>query len=395
MRSFITTILAITLSFSSFSQNLFVRGYYIDNHGRKSEGLIYDKRWNNYPLKIQFKTSGSENAIVLGIDSVSEFGIGNELRYVRKTVNIDRSGVLLNDLDSIREPVFTSEKLFVRLLVSGKHRLYDYRSKNQEKYFIESDTFPITQLIYKKFLTDDLVVGTNRDYQKQLWKYMNCPSVNMQELSQLNYFRKELVSVVMRFNECDKVEAVNLSRPAPYDKFFLTIKGGAGYSDFGVYGLGNYDYDIDFGYLLTPHLGIEAEYLLPFSTRKWGLTAEIGLLNYKSAGKERDFSATIDYTSLEVPVGIRYHTYPGRKAELFFSAYYFVNHPLRLEIDYNINIEMIMKSNNNLGLGMGFRYNKRISAECRVMWARHMPGKADSWYSEFRDFSFLIGYTLF
>lgn len=395
MRSFITTFLAIALSFTSFSQNLFVRGYYINNLGQKSEGLILHKRWNNYPFDFQFKADDNAETLLLGIDSVSEFGIDGNLRFVRKNVDIDLSGELYSDLDSNRDPVYTRKLLFLRLLVDGKHRLYDYQDSNVERFFIESDTLPVTQLIYKKFMADELLAGTNRDYQKQLWKYMNCPSVTMEELSGLNYYRKELISVLMRFNKCDSIESVNLAKPPPYDKFDLTIKAGAGFSIYNIVGLGSYSYNVICDPRFTPHFGIEAEYLLPFNRHKWGITAEAGLFTYQSEGENRSFKAKVNYSSLELPVGFRYHIYPGTHTDLFFSAFYIFNHPLRLDVDYNVNILMQMKSKNNPGAGIGFRYNKKLTAEFRMMQTRYMPGDGLLWYSNFRAFWFLIGYTLF
>ncbi len=395
MRSFITTILAITLSFSSFSQNLFVRGYYIDNHGQRSEGLILSKRWNNYPVDFLFKAGDNAESISLGIDSVREFGIDGNLRFVRKSVDIDLSSELYNDLDSDRNPVFIRKQLFLRLLVDGKHRLYDYQDRNVERFFIESDTLPITQLIYKKFMADELLAGINRDYQKQLWKYMDCPSVTMEELSKIDYYRKPLISVVMRFNKCDSVESVNLTRTTPYKKLSLTAKAGAGFSLINSVMMMSYANNVIFDPKLSPYLSIEGEYLLPLNRHKWGITAEAGFFSYRSEGENWAVRAKVEYRSLELPIGIRYHIYPGSRTDFYLSAIYIFNQPLRLDFDFSNPIEVKMIPHNNLGAGIGFRYNKKLSAEFRMMQKRHMSEDLLFWYSNFRGFVFYIGYTLF
>ena len=395
MRSFITTFLTIALSFTSFSQNLFVKGYYINNLGQKSEGLILHKKWNNYPFDFQFKADKNAEAILLGIDSVSEFGIDGKLRFVRKNVEIDLSGELYNELSSNRDPVYSRKQLFLRSLVDGKHRLYDYQYSNIERFFIENDTLPATQLIYKKFLVDDLIAGTNRDYQKQLWKYMDCPAVTMQELSGLEYFRKELISVVIRFNECDSVESLNLTKSPPYRKYFLTLKAGAGFSLINSLFASSYINNVIFDPKLSLHFGIEGEYLLPINRHKWGITAETGFFSFQSKGESRAVKGEVKYSSLELPVGIRYHIYPGKRTEMYLSALYFFNHPLRLDFDFDNMVDVRMKPSFNPGAGIGLRYNKKFSAEFRIMRVRHIRSEQLTWASNYRSFVFSMGYSLF
>ncbi len=388
--------LIFCMSIATYAQILYEKGYYISNNGERTEGLIRNKNWSDYPLDFLYKSTAAGQSVLLGIDSVSEFGVYDKLRFVRKKVKIDRSSDLFKELGHNREPDFFEEQLFLRILVDGKHRLYEYQFNNVERYFIESDNYPIEQLVYKQFLAKDMVIGTNRDFQKQLWKYLSCESVSMQELAQLNYFRKDLISVVTRFNECDKADYINLGEKAKYDYFNLTFKAGSNLSAFKVIGHYTSTYTIDFDYKATFQFGMEAEYILPFNKHKWALTAEPGYLYYVAEGQNMVFKASIDYKSIELPVGVRYHMYLSEKSDVYVNAVIAFNYPLKLDIDYNFPLQVEMKSSSNLGFGIGYKYNRRFLAEFRAMIPRHMPGELISfWYSEYRSFSFLIGYTIF
>ncbi len=381
---------------ATYAQILYEKGYFITNLGERTEGLIRNKNWSDNPLDFVYKSSAAGQSLLLGIDSVSEFGIYDKFRFIRKKVKIDLSSELFNDLGKSREPEFSEEQLFLRILVDGKHRLYEYQLNNLERYFIESDSFLIEQLIYKQYLAKNMVIGTNNDFQKQLWKYKNCKLVSMQDLAQLNYLRNELISVVIRFNECDQVAHINLGENTKFDNFNLTLKAGPNLSSYKIIGYYTLTYNIDFDYKTAFQFGMEAEYILPFNKHKWALTAEPGYLYYIAEGRNMVFKASIDYKSIEMPIGVRYHIYLSEKSDININTFITFNYPLKLDIEYNIPLQVKMKSSNNLGFGVGYKYNRRFLAEFRAMIPRNLPDEIISfWYSEYNSFSLLIGYTIF
>lgn len=97
MNKAIIIFLTVTLTLNSYSQNSFEKGYYIDNANQKVEGLIKNRDWLNNPSKFKFKLSENSQQITLTIRSVKEFGILNKLKYIKQTVQIDRSSERLGE----------------------------------------------------------------------------------------------------------------------------------------------------------------------------------------------------------------------------------------------------------------------------------------------------------
>jgi hypothetical protein len=58
--------------------------------------------------------------------SVKEFGVYGSFKFIRAKVKIDRSSYKLGELTPDREPVWSDELLFLRVLAKGKASLYSY-----------------------------------------------------------------------------------------------------------------------------------------------------------------------------------------------------------------------------------------------------------------------------
>lgn len=100
------------LSFNCYSQISFEKGYYINNANQKTDCLIRNIDWRNNPTEFEYILSGENEAKKANIKSVKEFGIYNISKYIRGTVNIDRSGESVNNLSKDKNPVFNQEELF-------------------------------------------------------------------------------------------------------------------------------------------------------------------------------------------------------------------------------------------------------------------------------------------
>jgi len=81
MKLFSTTIFFCFWAVCSFAQ--FEAGYFIDNDGKRTDCLIRNLDWRNNPVQIDWKSGESEPVTTKDIGNITEFGIGNQLRYVR------------------------------------------------------------------------------------------------------------------------------------------------------------------------------------------------------------------------------------------------------------------------------------------------------------------------
>ncbi|MFT7083077.1 MAG: hypothetical protein ACJAT0_001554, partial [Nonlabens sp.] len=102
-------IVGIFSSIKCNSQISFIKGYYIDNANQKTEGLIRNVDWKNNPLEFEYKKTKESEKESMNNESVKEFGINNVSKYIRASVQIDRSSNKFNLLSYDKSPLFKKE----------------------------------------------------------------------------------------------------------------------------------------------------------------------------------------------------------------------------------------------------------------------------------------------
>ena len=112
-------LLLTVLSINCYSQINFEKGHYINNENQKVQCFIKNVDWRNNPKEIYYKLSEDSETKILTIKSVKEFEIYNISKYVSSIVKIDRSSDNLNKLSDKKEPIFSEEELFLKVLVEG------------------------------------------------------------------------------------------------------------------------------------------------------------------------------------------------------------------------------------------------------------------------------------
>ena len=128
-------LLMVLMALPAMAQIKFEQGYFIDNSGEKTTCLIRNLDWRGNPEKFQYKLAEEEEVISIGITQVQEFGIGDQFKFQRFKVMIDRSSDLTSELSSQRAPEFTDETLFLKVLTEGAATLYQYEGSNIRRFY--------------------------------------------------------------------------------------------------------------------------------------------------------------------------------------------------------------------------------------------------------------------
>ena len=131
------------------------------NLDEKIECLIKNVQWYNNPNKFTHKLTDDANEKETTINEVKEFGIYNASKYIRSTVNIDRSSEGITNLTTQKDPIFTNETLFLNVILEGKATLFFFKEDIVEKYFYKKENSTIEQLINKNYLTPNNADGTS------------------------------------------------------------------------------------------------------------------------------------------------------------------------------------------------------------------------------------------
>lgn len=380
------------------AQITFEKGYYITNTGDTIYGLLENRDWKDNPAQFEFKESENATVKTVTLKYAREFGFENGSKYIRATVNIDHSGVQLNKLSNKRSPEFIEKRLFLKVLVLGEARLYRYEEGNMTRYFYANGDMAIEQLIYKQYLDENQNLKTNTRYKQQLFSNLKCISVSMENIKKLRYQSSSLVPFFIAYNGCKNPNYTNNVVKEARKFFHLNIRPGGKNAHldlerFSTIGLPSQKSSLDDAWGLR--LGLEAEFILPFNRDKWSIIVEPTYQNYKSETGANEEKTSVDYKSIELPLGVRHYFFLNDTSKLFINASFVLDFPLNSILTYKNREQLNIKSRNNFALGAGFKYGNRYSLEFRYDLDRKVLSDNSYYDSNYGGFSLIFGYTLF
>jgi len=386
------------LSINSFAQKNFEPGYFIDNHNQRIECLIKNLQWSNSPKEFDFKLNEKNATQTATIDSVKEFGITGSSKYVRFDTRIDRSSMDMDKLSKTRNPSWSEERLFLKVLVEGKATLYYYSENLFVRFFFNVGDSALKQLIFKEYFAGNNQIASNTEFRQQLWMEVRCGDADISQVENISYSKNELTRYFQKYNSCMGGQTAHEDKRNFSAMFNLKLTPGITNTSISVKDIVTPERSTDFGNKFGFRFGMEAEYLLPFMKNKWGLIAEPSYMYFKANGTNQLGNATIDYQSLEIPFGIRHYFYLKDDLNIFLDAFLVINTGItfnsQILFEYQFAAPVIIKTKGSIALGAGMGY-KRLSAEIRYIPEREILGGYDYWFTDCRVISYVVGYRLF
>lgn len=390
------------LSSNCLAQIRFEKGYFINTSGETVSCLIKNVAWRNSPIQFQYKLTEEGQIQTAGLESVKEFGILGESKYIRFVGGIDRSSESLSDMSSDYEPSFNNEELFLKVVIEGKASLYEYRDGNLTRYFFGMQNSEISQLVYKSYLTADNRALKNRQYKKQLQDELKCENISLNTISELEYDKNDLAKLFINYNTCANAEFTDFTKKGNKGGFKLSLKPGFQNASLSVQKTvpvfnSPRTSEYDFGSKQRVSFGVEAEYIFPFNKNKWSFFIEPTYLSPLKAEQEIDNEVVkVTYSSLDIPVGIRHYFFLNNRSKIFASASYVVNFTVSdSTFDFESSSDLFVKTNSNAMFGLGYTYNNKYSLEFRLGLRREVLSNYLYWYSKYKTLSVVFGYNIF
>ncbi|WP_010177580.1 autotransporter outer membrane beta-barrel domain-containing protein [Aquimarina agarilytica] len=395
--------LIIIPSLNSYSQISFEKGYYIINSGQKTDCFIKNIDWKNNPTHFNYKLSKNGEIRNASITTIKEFGIYNTSKYIRSSVDIDRSSENLSDISTTKNPIFNKETLFLKVLIEGKASLYKYEDKNLSRYFYSKENSDIQQLVYKSYKTGNKI-GENNQFKQQLWIDLKCPHTKKSKLESLTYAQNKLITLFVDYNNCSDSNFSNYEEKQHKDAFHITLRPRFNKTSLSIANDISNARDTDFGNKFSFGFGIEAEYTLPFNKNKWAVFTEPTYQNY-AAEKTKDQPieqiSTITYSSIELPIGVRHYFFLNKHSKIFINASYVINFNLKQPTiqfkrpDNTPLSSLEINSRNNFAFGIGYKLKNKYSVELRFFTNRNILSDFVAWNSDYKNTSVILGYTIF
>ena len=334
-----TFFCVIILRNTASAQAKYLPGYVVLNTGDTLKGFIETGDWRKAPETIHFKSSSGELHTYTPL-IIRSFRIKNGEWYFSYAGDIDPSSLNDNELNYDPTPDTTKALLFIRAVIIGKASLYYARDNNDRIHlFLQKDGGIISELKYKKYYKDELVVQdyrtqitrraimSNQLYKEQIINtFSDCPYVSMRILDQpISYSKNDIMKVVIDYNRCKNARVVYKEEKEKW-KFQVSVNGGINYSSISFKSDSNtYVGESVISNSVGFAAGIGLNCILPRTRESWSIYNEVMVKNFTSSGitgsapfKEQA-EVTMDLLYVKLLTMIRYQ-FPGSMIKPFLNA---------------------------------------------------------------------------
>lgn len=417
MKNIYFLLLFNLVSFSCISQITYKEGYIINNSGERTEVFIRFDETKGHLSHIEYKTSRGGKNLTTDLKSTKEYGVGEDYKFLRSSVSIDRASQDLEKLSGDRNPDFEEETLYLRLLIEGEYSLLVYQEKNLERFFIRKPSGEIEQLIFKKYTTGDNVIRKNSQYKQQLHNLLKCEGITVNKLMKVDYKKRDLISLFSDYHSCKGADfKVYYSRPKGELNF--KVKGGLNFVNLKME-QNLYNMEDDFGYSVQPRIGFEIEYLVPMFNKKLSLFTEPSFSLYSQKKKlivinnsqsenttvtgVYQANVNLKYLEFELPLGMRYYIFLNKEntSRLYFNGGVSTNLVINnSEVPEDRNGETSsfeLKHSRELYYfgGIGYSHKNKFNIEARFFPEKKLSSNFAYALNHHNSFSIIAGYTLF
>jgi hypothetical protein len=392
-------VLTFLLSFGSNAQVLFEQGYFIRNSGNKVECLLKNKGWKKNPTEFEYRLSENDEIRTNSIDSVSEFSVYNTFKYIRDTVDIDRTSDDITHITYEKEPDFKREVLMLKVLIEGKGSLFSFQDEYITRYFFKIENESMEQLIYKRYLIKSNSYGTNNHFRTQLFKLMD--NDDMDSVVNLDYVKSDLVGFFENYNQGLGSEMTSFvpqkGRLIQLSPFVGLNRSQMEYSDY-IAPWKNTDFDPKFGV----KFGLDFTFIMPFNHNKWAFFFRPGYMYYNSEAVyfqntiiQEEKNASFRGQFIELPIGIRYYMYLNAKSRLSLSLAYTRDLSINSFVDFEVGNDYDAGSVGYFTPSVGYHYGDRLNFWLSYQSRNHFVTVSNNVNPKLRTVTLSFGYTLF
>ena len=380
----------------SYNHSNYCKIYFIDN---KNYIIYFDNKSTdpkNNPTEFDYKLTDNSERKIGNIKSIQEFGIEGIVKFIRATVQIDRSPWKLESLSKDKEPVWSEETLFLKVLIEGKASLYHFKEGSLDRFFYSVNNPAIVQLICKEYMISNSQSSFNNKFRQQLASELNYPETNMNELANLNYGKKALIKYFENYNNATGQTALKYGEDGSKDLIHLKLTPGISSTTliFNNRTSSSPNSKFEFGTKLIPRIGIELEFVIPWHMKTWSVIFEPTFQYFNATSSVENSTSHVEYSSIDIPLGLRHNFSLKKDMKLFIDGFFFYNSPFLfkstafLSNSYYLSYKLFPSINMAFGVGIDY---KRLSFETRYNTNRNLMLNDHNWKTGYTKLEFVLG----
>jgi hypothetical protein len=414
MKKMLSVLLSFCIALIS-AQVKFEKGYIINSNDVKKDVLIKNQGWVSTPDNFVYKADENSAENTGTPNTIKEFGIYNETKYISYNGDIDYSSDNLDDLSNSKAPELKKGLVFLKEVVKGNKSLYFYQKQNFGRYFYSDSDSSIQPLIYKKYYFNgsSSQVATNDDYINQLQTIFSDDSNAKALAAKTKYTASDLKKVFSLYNSKFSGPASSneqsFSETKKKAKFNLSIRPGANfYSPLKIaQTYGNEGFPSKTGV----RIGVEAEIVLPFNKNKWSVVLEptFSLYNNKTTIKTNDNLYNMhmeNYSFFSLPLSLRHYMFINDDSKIFINAGINIlsiktssSETIDLDYDGTVFDKLQLSPSQSFKsavFGIGFNYKSKYSIEARYNTSTNLlDQKRNAATADLKYVSLILGYNIF
>ncbi|RZJ68592.1 MAG: hypothetical protein EOO45_14680 [Flavobacterium sp.] len=394
----ITLFVALFLISVAYSQDK-VSGYYINMAGQRTDGFFKDAYFED-ETTLRFSTSTDGKFDKLETANVKEYGIGNDYKFVKETIQMDMSGSDGSQLGLNKEPNFETKTVFLNVLTEGDASLYSRYVNGVNKLFYKIDSKQITirQLVYKKYRVANFATAENNQYRQQLYADLMCgKTYEINKYVNVSYNKKDIIPLIKAYNDCKgHTSVIYENSTAKKAKMYYSVYAGLFNSKMSITGL---DYSLDNGGSdLGFTGGIEVSYVFPSEVFGIFVRGEYETISFNQdvtpqnpwGNTTTTYSYNVESGNLNFILGPRYYIPIADRSKIYIDAGMLVSFTLNGELSQDIDVnyesgESVSVSALKIPLtnavafsfGAGYVLNNKFAAEVRLDTNRDYLGETN------------------
>ena len=399
MKTQMVFLMLVCLTTSLIGQAKFETGYFIDDTGKRVDCLIKNEDWRDNPIRFTYKEQEQAITQNQSIEEVVEFGVA-EFRYRRFQVMIDRSSHQIAIMDNKAAPELKQETLFLRYLLEGETNLLLYSDGSLQRFFFQKSDNKPELLVYKKYKSkikdptklNNKVIATNNRYKNQLLGQLPCNGIKASVTQKVLYTQKSLTNFFVKYHDCIQQEYILYKKKTKRKSFNVTLRPGLKFASCNLRSNRFPTRNIDFGTATNIRFGIEIEYVFPFNNNKWAIAVEPTYQSFKKNTVWKDEEVNLDYSSIEIPLLLRYYLNLSDVSKLFVNLGYTIDVGSNSFIEYSRSEDFDIDTSNNFNVGLGYKFQNQYGMELRYDFKRDLSSNL-FFETNYSALSFILGYT--